>query len=158
MSGWWGVDFDGTLANYEHWISAAHAGAPIERTIRRIKGWLKAKKDVRIFTARVWTPPSDVPLDEWAQRREEMRTSCITINKFCLEHFGQVLPITNAKDMHMVSLVDDRVLQVYPNTGELVQERVAILEGVLKSILYEVHLSAGLKAMVEEVLNRPKGQ
>lgn len=40
------------------------------------------------------------------------------IERWCLEHIGIVLPVTNVKDYGMIELWDDRAVQVIPNTGE----------------------------------------
>jgi hypothetical protein len=75
----------------------------------RVKRWLDEGKDVRIMTARVdglaEAPDPDVP------RR--------AIEAWCLEHLGQVLPVTNRKDMHMIELWDDRAVSIIPNTGQI---------------------------------------
>jgi hypothetical protein len=144
MAGVWAVDFDGTLAEYDGWQGPSHVGAPIERTVRRVKHWLKDGKDVRIFTARVYVGPEpmtvgDMTLEwvEWAKRNDEAKLSRVAIQNWCLEHIGQVLPVTCQKDYSMVLLLDDRALQCYPNTGELVQERLKKAECVLAHYGYE---------------------
>ena len=107
--GWIGVDLDGTLAVYDEWIDALHIGAPIPAMVERVKAWLVEGCDVRIFTARVGgqgEPP-----------HPELETIRRTIEKWCLTHIGQSLPVTNAKDLHMVELWDDRAIQVVTNTG-----------------------------------------
>lgn len=38
------------------------------------------------------------------------------------QHLGEVLPITNTKDSHMVALYDDRAVQVRRNKGETAHE------------------------------------
>ena len=61
--------------------------------------------DVRIFTARVSHP-------------DQVDAAVETIETWCLEHIGVVLPITNVKDYAMIELWDDRAVQVVTNTGE----------------------------------------
>ena len=39
------------------------------------------------------------------------------IDRWCLKHLGEALPITCIKDMRMTELWDDRAIQVVPNTG-----------------------------------------
>lgn len=107
--GWIGVDLDGTLAHYEHWVSETHIGAPIAPMVARVKAWLDAGKDVRIFTARAF----DL---EGTPRR----AAVAAIEAWCLEHLGAVLRITCRKDFQMVCLYDDRCRQVEENTGRLV--------------------------------------
>lgn len=38
MSGWIGVDLDGTLAFYDSWRGIDHIGAPIPLMLQRVKG------------------------------------------------------------------------------------------------------------------------
>src|SRR5690349_18780615 len=52
MSGWIGVDLDGTLAEYHGWKGVEHIGPPIPEMVARVKQWLAEGRDVRIFTAR----------------------------------------------------------------------------------------------------------
>lgn len=107
--GWIGVDLDGTLAHYLGWVSVEHIDEPIAPMVERVKRWLEEGKDVRIFTARVF-PGSRV--DE-----AEVVAVVSSIEKWCQEHIGKVLPITCTKDFGMYELWDDRAVQVIPNTG-----------------------------------------
>lgn len=103
--GWIAVDLDGTLAVYHGWQGASHIGPPIPRMVERVREWVGQGKDVRIFTARV--APGKVDRDE-----------CFcAINRWCLDVFGCVLPVTSEKDTGMLELWDDRCVQVIPNTG-----------------------------------------
>lgn len=113
--GWIGVDLDGTLAVYDGWQGEEHVGAPVPAMVERVKGWLADGRDVRILTARASKipPAPDDPRDDYN------RVSALTaIELWCLEHVGQVLPITCQKDYLMVELWDDRAVQVIPNTGQ----------------------------------------
>lgn len=105
--GWKGVDLDGTLAEYDGWRGPAHIGAPVPRMVARVKAWLAAGDEVRIFTARVGPQPNGEDL--------VARTAII---EWCEKHLGQPLLITATKDYGMVELWDDRCVQVVPNTGE----------------------------------------
>ena len=113
MAGEWvGVDLDGTLAFFEpvpDWDGSI--GAPIPKMVERVKRWLCLGMDVRIVTARVAEVDgiTDGPRGVEKQRR--------LIRAWCLQHLGAELPITAAKDYHMRELWDDRVVQVFPNTG-----------------------------------------
>jgi len=102
MSGWIGVDLDGTLAEYGTGHLATLVGKPIPKMVERVKQWLAEGKDVRIFTARA----NDGNLTRRA------------IAAWCIYHLGKELPITATKDYSMVELWDDRAVQVIPNTGE----------------------------------------
>ncbi len=113
MNGWIGVDLDGTLAMYKRGeYDHAKVGEPIPLMVNRVKEWLKAGLDVRIFTARVWSDGS-------SPRNLEVSHARIAINEWCLEQFGQTLPITCQKDYGMIALWDDRAVSVRTNTGEI---------------------------------------
>lgn len=100
MSGWIGVDLDGTLAHYGGWIGPDHIGEPIPDMVKRVTTWLAQGIEVRIFTARASSPKQVPPIREWS-----------------LKHIGIVLPVTNVKDFGMLELWDDRCVRVVPNTG-----------------------------------------
>ena len=130
--GWIGVDFDGTLAHYGTWVSPVHCGEPITPMVERVKAWLAEGRQVRIFTARVF-PITEVILEgnasveSWRGKDHSVASrvvqACIaagTIQDWCRQHIGVVLPITCVKDYAMIELYDDRCVQVRPNTGELV--------------------------------------
>lgn len=99
MSGWIGVDLDGTLAEYDGWVSATHIGKPIPPMINRVKAWLADGIEVRILTART--------------------EALIHVELWCYEHIGQVLRITTEKDFEMLELWDDRCVAVEANTGRM---------------------------------------
>jgi len=102
MSGWIGVDLDGTLAHYGDWKGAHHIGPPVELMVKRVKSWLAEGREVKIFTARVW---------------DNNPETVATIQAWCVEHIGQSLPVTCCKDFGMIELWDDRCVQVAQNTG-----------------------------------------
>lgn len=118
MSGWIGVDLDGTLAKYGEWKGAEHIGEPIAPMVERVKRWLAEGREVRIFTARVAGP------------RQEMGVEATraAIERWCLQHIGAVLPVTNEKDYGMVELWDDRAVQVEMNTGWIIGHSTRGLE------------------------------
>ena len=98
--GWIGVDLDGTLAIYDGWRGPGHIGDPIEPMMERVRDWIAAGQEVRIFTARAGFPEQIPPIIFW------------------LEKYGlDDLKITNVKDFEMVELWDDRAIQVITNTG-----------------------------------------
>lgn len=111
-NGWYAVDLDGTLAVYDGWKGIDHIGEPVPAMVAWVKQMLAEGKDVRIFTARVCT---DGARAEW-----EANLARTVIQQWCLEHIGRVLLVTNVKDFGMISLYDDRCVQVEANTGELV--------------------------------------
>jgi hypothetical protein len=107
---WVGVDFDGTLAEYEHWQGPSHVGRPITKMVNRVKRWLKEGREVRIFTARV-------SHDGTAERMLQAQVAQYAIRDWCVQHLGVELPITCTKDYGMIELWDDRCVQVLTNTG-----------------------------------------
>ena len=108
MSGWIGVDLDGTLAEYHGWQGAQHIGPPIPAMVDRVKDWLERGIEVRIFTARVSEDPLGIVVS--------------TIERWCHEHIGRTLPVTNVKDYGMAELWDDRAITVEQNTGRQIGE------------------------------------
>lgn len=117
--GWIGVDFDGTLVT----DSYPEIGDPIPAMVDRVQGWLDAGQDVRIVTARA---------DKWRTGYQKQMSD---IQAWCLKTFGQVLHVTNEKDYDMVSLWDDRCVQVTRNTGvPIMQQRDALADAMLEFV------------------------
>lgn len=112
MSGWTGVDLDGTLAHYEGWVNAVHIGAPVPAMLERVKRWLAEGREVRIFTARVSGEREGV----------DVATTRKLIEDWCELHVGQRLQVTCEKDFGMVELWDDRAVRVQFNTGKRIGE------------------------------------
>lgn len=111
MRSWIGVDLDGTLAYYDpREYTPTHIGEPIEPMVKRVKEWLSSGIEVRIFTARVAGYRDGVPPEQTKK----------LIQEWCLEHIGQILPVTCIKDFGMLRLYDDRAVQVEFNTGRLI--------------------------------------
>jgi hypothetical protein len=109
MSGWIGVDLDGTLAKYDGWKGIEHVGEPVLPMLNRVKQWIKEGKTVKIFTARVSVPDDmldsvTAPIHEWCEKNGLPR-----------------LEITCKKDFGMISLYDDRCFQVEINTGRIIE-------------------------------------
>jgi hypothetical protein len=154
--GWIGVDLDGTLAHYDGWKGPTHIGEPVPEMIERVKMWLAEGKRVKIFTARVWhgTPQDYNLLSEYNQRCDEARLARIAIEKWCVDHIGQMLEVTNVKDFGMIQLWDDRCVQVEPNIGmnrienltrdhnEIRQERDQLKERV-RQLIHQLENSCG---------------
>lgn len=115
MNGYIAVDFDKTLATYDHYRGSNKFGDPIPKMVNRIKKWLAEGKTVKIMTARV----SNVNHD-----REEIIKTRKALEEWCLKHFGQKLEITCEKDFAMEVLYDDRAIGVVPNKGDLTTERL----------------------------------
>lgn len=83
--------------------------------VARVKKWLDEGKKVRIMTARVFSDGS-------VTRDREVYLATKYIHGWCLEHLGLVLPVTCVKDFGMITLYDDRAVQVELNTGRIVGE------------------------------------
>lgn len=109
--GWIGVDLDGTLAMYEDWVGPEHIGAPIPLMMARVKAWLEAGQEVRIYTARVG-----------GNRPFEANLARSAIKAWCIDHIGQELEVTCCKDYGMIECWDDRAVQVIPNTGRTIAD------------------------------------
>lgn len=113
MSGWIGVDLDGTLAEYHGWRGVDHIGEPIGPMVERVKAWLAEGKEVKIFTARVHGHGTD-------DLSNGGKIDAVSpIQDWCKKHIGQALPVTNVKDFGMIELWDDRAIQVKTNTGQI---------------------------------------
>lgn len=109
-SAWVGVDFDGTLARYDGWKGPEHIGEPIPTMVEYVKDLLDRGVTVKIVTARAAT--SRILEDE------ELYEKVITgIRQWCKKHIGQYLEVTAEKDFGMLFLLDDRAIQITPNTG-----------------------------------------
>lgn len=106
MGQWIGVDLDGTLAEYHGFEGIHHVGKPIPLMVDRVKKWLSEGYEVKIFTARLSDPDYGTQIIE-------------VIKRWCKEHIGQELPVTNVKDYGMIELWDDRAVEVIHNTGQL---------------------------------------
>lgn len=104
-SPWIGVDLDGTLAHDLGNKGLDEIGSPIKPMLKRVKKWIAEGKTVKIFTARASAPRQIVAVKKW------------------LAHHGLPdLEVTNAKDMRMIELWDDRCVQVMTNSGEPVNK------------------------------------
>jgi hypothetical protein len=115
--GWIAVDLDGTLAYYDRHRGIGHIGEPIMPMVERVRKWLAEGEDVRIMTARIASVEGGSEF-----REDEIQANYDAIEEWCMEQFGQVLPITCSKDYQMKILYDDRCRQVELNTGKLIGE------------------------------------
>lgn len=114
-NGWIGVDLDATLAYYDGWKGVDHIGDPIPSMLARVKAWIAEGQAVKILTARVYCGESGEPAGD---RYRDAQLARRAIEKWSLKHVGVILPITCCKDFAMITLWDDRCVQVKPNTGE----------------------------------------
>ena len=140
--GWYGFDLDGTLAVYDKWEGINHIGEPVKHMVDLIKIMHAEGKVVKILTARV-APREDIeirpnpyPTDQAVYdaigRDNEERyrdiyqapkwTARDFVSDWCLRNLGFLPEITHGKDHLMLELYDDRVKQVVPNKGLLVED------------------------------------
>lgn len=112
---WIGIDFDGTLAYYDKFISLQHYGEPIPEMVEFVKRLLAAGANVRLFTARVCelsnqfnaAQGNPYPIEAI---RDDLR-------QWTLLHIGVALEATNQKDFLCCGIVDDRAIPVIRNKG-----------------------------------------
>lgn len=110
------VDFDATLAHYDHWRGAADLGAPVSEMVKKVKAWRAAGEEVFLFTARV--NPGDDTFKEGLQAT----MSYLSIAEWSKKNLGEILPITHEKSKRFTAIHDDRADQIIPNTGVSVTE------------------------------------
>ena len=140
--GWIGFDLDGTLAKYNGWKGIDHIGEPVKPMVELIKKLHYQGRRVKILTARI----APMKLEDGTigqQYKTEpngdgggtRQYACQYINDWCHFNLGFVPEIVFAKDHLMIELYDDRVKQVEPNTGLVIEdelrrcrERLAIYE------------------------------
>lgn len=146
--GWYGFDLDGTLAKYDGWKGIDHIGEPVELMVARIKKMHDEGKVVKILTARVTpranteykvrekcAPPDYVTTADFSGLSADAKTWVENmylildtwdarefVVDWCLKNLGFLPGITYEKDHLMLELYDDRVKQVVPNEGLLVED------------------------------------
>ena len=163
--GWYGFDLDGTLAKYDGWKGFDHIGEPVKPMVDLIKRMHDEGKVVKILTARV--PPRanmEYKVREKCAPPDYVSTadfSCLSANAktwvenmylnldtwgarefvidWCLRNLGFLPEITHEKDRLMLGLYDDRVKQVVPNEGLLVED----LYRECVKMLQQVHADNG---------------
>ena len=142
--GWYGFDLDGTLAVYDKWKGIDHIGNPVEPMVNLVKKMHDEGKKVKIFTARVAPRPNpetkpnpygeeyrkDFPAGDfnlktvkrcpWLTKAEW--TAADFVRDWCDDYLDFIPEITYEKDHLMLELYDDRVKQVRPNEGILVDD------------------------------------
>lgn len=144
--GWYGFDLDGTLAVYDKWEGIDHIGEPVKHMVDLIKRMHEEGKVVKILTARIAPHKLEdgtvgesyitVPDGEGGVTRTYARQF---INDWCHFNLGFIPEIVYQKDHLMLELYDDRVKQVVPNKGLLVEDLYRECGKMLK----EVHADNG---------------
>jgi hypothetical protein len=136
------VDFDGTMAYYDKWEGPEVVGEPIPCMIEKIKKALKDDHEVTVYSARLTASPEYGIYDPKIAKN--------TIDIFCLENFGQKLPVTNIKGP-ADEFWDDKCKRIILNTGLTMGEFLStIIEAELKvSSDYKKSLERLLKVIKE---------
>ena len=156
--GWIGFDLDGTLAKSDGWKGLDHIGEPIEAIVRLAKKFHAEGKRVKILTARVAPrlcgethatgckcghcgkeasrPP--VMQEQYLAKLDGRglsfkRTASSYIREWCGKHLGFIPEIVHQKDHLMLVLYDDRVKQVIPNKGILVEDQANYYESLVEA-------------------------
>lgn len=127
--GWYGFDLDGTLAKYDKWEGIDRIGEPIKPMVDLIKRMHDEGKVVKILTARIAPHKLEdgavgesyitIPDGEGGVTRTYAHQF---INDWCHFNLGFIPEIVYQKDHLMLELYDDRVKQVVPNEGLLVED------------------------------------
>ena len=135
--GWYGFDLDGTLAVYDKWQGIDHIGEPVKPMVDLIKKMHDEGKVVKILTARVapiddgevFTGEQFIKVKKVLGEDSEHKYVCMVkkyahefIGDWCEKNLGFVPEITHEKDHLMIELYDDRVKQVLPNEGTLIED------------------------------------
>lgn len=129
---------DGTLVTYDRVFEPTKFGEPIPEMVERVKAWIDAGIEVRIFTARAARTEinekeiegqiafcadfGEVLTREQSIERikywnDQTDASIAAIKEWCKEHFGRELEVTCEKDFRMLALYDDRAFHVVFNKG-----------------------------------------
>ena len=106
------VDLDGTLAHYGSWKGSDHIGDPIPAMLARVRNWLKAGDEVKIFTARASVPDQIPPIKTWLRKHQIFKV----IDGM---NTDEVIDVVNWKDFSTTEIYDDRAVTVELNTGRI---------------------------------------
>lgn len=145
--GWIGFDLDGTLAKYDGWRGIDHIGEPVKPMVDLIKRMHDEGKVVKIVTARVAPRLCGEThaqgcrcgrCEEEASKPPVMQEQYLVglekdgmtvkhrasdyIRTWCVDNLGFIPEIVYQKDHLMIELYDDRVKQVVPNEGWLIED------------------------------------
>ena len=132
---WYGFDLDGTLAQYDGWKGIDHIGMPVYPIANMLRRMHESGKKVKIVTARVAPRenPETKPNPWWVEHltiespdktpwrmEKDTYTALEFIKDWCWTWLHFVPEITHQKDHLMVWMLDDRTVQIKPNTGLVV--------------------------------------
>ena len=116
---WIGCDLDGTLAKYDGWKGWQHIGEPVEKMVLKLKSYMERGLTVKIWTARC----SKVSLARSNITFEQMSK---VIQDWTEKVFGKRLEVVTEKDCDMLFTFDDSVMQVEPNTGNIIGSEIMV--------------------------------
>lgn len=159
-AGWYGFDLDGTLAKYDGWKGIDNIGEPVKPMVGLIKRMHDEGKVVKIMTARVaprevpeyaLNPFIALPTPAYAEAFIRVRGMFPEenfyskgswgpqdfIQDWCLKNLEFLPEIVYQKDHLMLELYDDRVKQVVPNEGWLVEDIARSKRSVIERTLVE---------------------
>ena len=128
---WIGCDLDGTLAVYDGWKGWQHIGDPVEKMVGRLKSYMDRGITVKIWTARcskVSLAKNNLTFDQMAN----------VIQDWTEKVFGKRLEVVTEKDCDMLFCFDDSVIQVEPNTGEIIGSEIKPEVGDDQDYDYEI--------------------
>lgn len=145
--GWYGFDLDGTLAKYDGWKGIDNIGEPVKPMVDLIKRMHEEGKVVKILTARIaprlcgethatgcrcghCEEEASKPPVMQEQYLAELGKDGMTVKRrasdyirdWCAANLGFLPAIVYQKDHLMLELYDDRVKQVVPNEGWLIED------------------------------------
>ena len=116
---WIGCDLDGTLAKYDGWKGWQHIGEPVEKMVLKLKSYMERGLTVKIWTARcskVSLARSNVTFEQMAK----------VIQDWTEKVFGKRLDVVTEKDCDMLFCFDDSIMQVEPNTGNIIGSEIMV--------------------------------
>lgn len=157
--GWYGFDLDGTLAEYHGWKGIDHIGKPVRPMVELIKKFHRQGRRVKIMTARI--APRKLEDGTMGEQYIIVPEKCggatrqyahQYINDWCHFNLGFVPETVYTKDHLMLELYDDRVKQVEPNTGLVIEKELEKCKTALGNALGKTRaeIDAFLSACVAE--------
>ena len=116
---WIGCDLDGTLAKCDGWKGWQYIGEPVEKMVLKLKSYMDRGLTVKIWTARcskVSLARSNITFDQMSK----------VIQDWTEKVFGQRLEVVTEKDCDMLFCFDDSIMQVEPNTGNIIGSEIMV--------------------------------
>jgi len=106
------IDLDGTLAHQDPGaeFDPKVIGDPVPKMLARVKRWLKAGEDVKLFTARASDEKNIPPIRKWLDANG----------------LSGITEITNEKTPDIEELWDDRAVGIEANTGKIKSGRLRL--------------------------------